>query len=186
MGALAFWQEESSMLAHYLRLIAFAFGLLIGVQVPGFVDQYVKRVSAHQIEVSRNFVGFQETANQYFGGNVEALIAHHAASEDAPFRDEARTIQAMYQRLKDFNAELAALQGPLLKQIFHVALRPNREIFSETRVAYSYTVPLNLPAIATGIILAVVLAALVEALLVGAVRLLRPRRQRFTITQPPH
>jgi len=165
------------MLANYLRLIAFAFGLLIGVQVPGFVDQYVKRVSAHQIEVSRNFAGFQDTANQYFGGNVEALIAHHAASDDPPFRDEGHTIQAMYQRLKDFTAELAALQGSLIRQIFHVALRPNREIFSETRTEYSYTVPLNLPAIATGIIIAVVLAALVEALLLGLLRLLRPRRR---------
>jgi hypothetical protein len=173
------------MLANYLRLIAFAFGLLIGVQVPGFVDQYVKRVSAHQIEVSRNFAGFQETANQYFGGNVEALIAHHAASEDAPFRDEARTIQGMYVRLKEFTAELAALQGPLIKQIFHVALRPNREIFGETRAEYSYTVPLSLPAIATGIILAVALAALIEALLVGALRLLRPRRHAFPLTHPP-
>src|SRR5580698_10209304 len=99
------------MIANYLRLIAFAFGLLIGIQAPGFVDQYVKRVSAHQIEVARNFSGFQETANQYFGGDVESLIAHHSASEDAPFRDEARTIQSMYQRLQASTAELAALQG---------------------------------------------------------------------------
>jgi len=171
------------MLANYLRLIAFAFGLLIGVQVPGFVDQYVKRVSAHQIEVSRNFAGFQQTADQYFGGDVEALIAHHAASADAPFRDEARTIEAMFRRLKEFAAELAALQGPLIKQIFHVAFRPNREIFGETRAAYSYTVPLNLPAIATGIIIAVLLAAVVETLLTGVLRLLRPRRPRSALTQ---
>lgn len=170
------------MLANYFRLIAFAFGLLIGVQLPGFVDQYAKRVSAHQIEVSRNFAGFQDTANQYFSGNVDALIAHHQASADAPFQDEAKTIQAMYQRLKEFSAELAALQGPLIKQIFHVALRPNREIFGETRAAYSYTVPLNLPAIETGIIVAVVLAALVEALLIGILRLLRPRRDRFALS----
>jgi hypothetical protein len=164
------------MLANYLRLIAFAFGLLIGVQVPGFVDQYAKRVSAHQIEVARNFAGFQETANQYFGGNVEALIAHHTVSDDAPFRDEAKTIQAMYLRLKLFTDELAALQGPLIKQIFHVALRPNREIFGETRADYSYTVPLNLPAIESGILLGVVLAAVFEALLMAVVRMLWPRR----------
>src|SRR5580658_4213512 len=149
------------MFANYLRLIAFAFGLLIGIQVPGFVDQYVKRVSAHQIEVSRNFAGFQDTANQYFGGNVEALIAHHNESADAPFRDEAKTIQAMYERLKDFTAELDALRGPLIKQVIHIVFRPNREILGETRAEYSYTVPLNLPAIATGIIIGVVLAALV-------------------------
>lgn len=169
------------MFANYLRLIAFAFGLLVGIQVPGFIDQYVKRVSAHQIEVSRNFAGFQETANQYFGGNVEALIAHHTESDDAPFKDEAKTIQAMYQRLKDFTAELAALQGPLIKQIFHVVFRPNREILGETRAEYSYTVPLNLSAIATGIIIGIVLAALLETLFVGIVHLVRPHRRRNTL-----
>lgn len=173
------------MLAHYLRLITFAFGLLIGIQVPGFVDQYAKRVSAHQLEISQDFAGFQETANQYYGGDVEALISHHAASADAPFRDEAKTIQAMYQRLKDLTAELAALRGPLIKQIFHVALRPNREIFAETRSAYSYTVPLNLPAIESGIINAVLLAALVEALLAAITHLLRPRHHRFPLTHTP-
>jgi hypothetical protein len=35
------------MVAGYVRLIVFAFGLLVGVQVPSFVDQYAKRVSAH-------------------------------------------------------------------------------------------------------------------------------------------
>jgi len=61
------------MLTGYLRLIVFAIGLLVGVQVPGFVDQYVKRVSAHQIEAAKNFSGFQDTANRNFGGDVEAF-----------------------------------------------------------------------------------------------------------------
>ena len=46
------------MLRAYLRLVVFALGLLVGVQVPGFVDQYAKRVSAHYIEASKNFAGF--------------------------------------------------------------------------------------------------------------------------------
>ncbi|MGY2498465.1 DUF2937 family protein, partial [Klebsiella pneumoniae] len=38
------------MLRSYLRLTLFAFGLLLGVQVPGFVDDYAKRVEAHRLE----------------------------------------------------------------------------------------------------------------------------------------
>ena len=166
------------MLANYLRLVVFALGLLIGVQVPGFVDQYAKRVSAHQIEVARNFAGFQETADRYYGGSVEALIAHHVASADPAFNDEARSIRAMYQRLTALTAELAALQGPLIARIVHVALRPNPEILAETRAAYSYTVPLSPPAVVSGITIGAVLAMLVEALLLGVARLLRPRRTR--------
>lgn len=37
------------MLLSYLRLVLFAIGLLVGVQVPGFINDYAKRVEAHQI-----------------------------------------------------------------------------------------------------------------------------------------
>lgn len=166
------------MFANYLRLIVFSVGLLIGVQVPGFMDQYTKRVSAHHSEVARNFAGFQETANRYFGGSVEALIAHHVASTDQAFRDEARSIREMYERLTALTAELAALRGSLIKQLIHVAFRGNREILDETWSAYSYTVPLSPPAVVSGVTSGAVLAMLVEGLLVGLVRLVYPRRAR--------
>jgi DUF2937 family protein len=164
------------MFVGYLRLILFAVGLLAGVQAPGFIDQYAKRVSAHQIEVATDFRGFQQTADRYFGGSVEALIAHHAASQDPPFQQEGRAIQAMYDRLNALTAELAALRGPLIAQIVHVALRPNREILAETRAAYSYTVPLSPAAILCGVVAGALLALCVEALYRGLWRLLRPAR----------
>lgn len=34
----------------YLRLVLFTLGLLIGVQVPGFINDYANRVQAHLIE----------------------------------------------------------------------------------------------------------------------------------------
>ena len=166
------------MVANYLRLIAFALGLLVGVQVPAFVDQYAKRVSAHQIEVTRNFAGFQETANRYFDGSVEALIAHHETSADPAFKDEGRSIRQMYERLKLLTAELAAMRGPLVKQVFHVIFAANRELLGETRAEYSYTVPLNPAAMLSGVVTGALLALVVEALLAGGTRLLRPRRQR--------
>ena len=172
------------MLAGYVRLIVFAIGLLVGVQAPGFVDQYAKRVSAHQIEVAGNFKGFQDAADQYFGGSVEALIAHHAASTDPVFQDEAKTIREMYGRLLALNAELAALRGPLIAQIMHVIFHPNREIFDETRSAYTYTVPLNSSGIISGVTLGACLAILIESSMLGVVRLVRPRRTRRPIAPP--
>jgi hypothetical protein len=153
------------MLSQYLRLVVFAFGLLVGLQLPGFVDQYAKRVSAHQIEAVRALSGFQETANTYFAGSIDALITHHAASPDPAFQDEAKGIRKLFDRVTLLNAELAALQGSLLGRIIHVALRPNAEMFAETRVAYSYTVPLDPPAIGSGIIIGALLALAVDAVL---------------------
>ncbi len=169
------------MFAGYLRLIVFSVGLLIGVQVPGFVDQYVKRVSAHQIEAVRNFSGFQQTANQYFGGDVQALIAHHEASTDPAFKNEAQSIRDLYGRLTALSAELAALQAPLLRQIVHVLFHPDVQILSETRAEYSYTVPLSPRAIVCGVLIGAVLALLAEALLLAAMTPFRPRRTRVRI-----
>jgi hypothetical protein len=164
------------MFANYLRLIVFSLGLLVGVQVPGFVDQYAKRVSAHHSEVAKNVAGFQETADRYFSGSLEALIAHHVASADRAFRDEAGSIRQMYDRLTALTAELAALRGPLIKQIVHVAFHPNREILDETRSEYTYTVTLRPAAVVSGLTTGAVLAVVVEALFLGLVHLLRPRR----------
>jgi len=171
------------MLRAYLRLAVFALGLLAGVQVPGFVDQYAKRVDAHYIEASRDFAGFQRTADQYFAGSVEALLAHHRASNDAVFRDEAKTIASLYARLQMLAAELQALSGGVLARIAHVALKPNHELLDETLAAYSYTVPLNLAAILCGVSVGLLFALLVESLALGlaaliaglAARALRPR-----------
>lgn len=164
------------MIASYLRLIVFAYGLLIGVQIPAFVDQYAKRVSAHYIEVVADFKGFQDTANQYFGGNIEALINHHASSGDPAFRSEANSIRTVRDRLVALRAELDALHGSLVRQILHVVFQPNRAILEETRVEYTYTVPLNPAAIVTGVTIATGLALVVELVLVGGLWLLRPRR----------
>ena len=84
------------MLRGYLRLVVFALGLLVGVQGPAFVDQYAKRVSAHYLEVKRDFAGFQQAADQYFNGDVSALVAHHLQSPDVVFRGEAKTIGELF------------------------------------------------------------------------------------------
>ena len=166
------------MLANYLRLMVFAFGLLAGIQVPGFVDQYAKRVSAHEIEAVRALSGFQETANKYFDGSLEALITHHATSTDSAFQSEAKNIQQLYDRARALKVELAALSGSLLGRILHVAFRPDREILGETRTEYSYTVPLDPPAIVSGILIGALLAMLVDALVGLIAFTFGPPRQR--------
>jgi Protein of unknown function (DUF2937) len=158
------------MLRAYLRLVLFAVGLLAGVQVPGFIDQYAKRVSAHYIEVTQNFAGFQSTADQYFAGSIDALIAHHEASRDTVFKDEAKPIRAMYARLQSLAVELEAMNRSIFSRIMHVAFRPDKEILNETLAAYSYTVPLNQNAILSGVTAGLLLALAVESVLVGMLR----------------
>lgn len=176
------------MLRGYLRLVVFAFALLAGVQVPGFLDQYQKRVSAHYAEAVRSFSGFQHTADQYFGGSVDALIAHHAASADPIFHDESRTIAALSARLKALQTELAAMTGSLLRRLLHVVFAADQELLQETVAAYSYTVPLNADAIVCGVVAGFASSLLIESILVGGFRLSRRQLLRMTSTRTaaPH
>jgi hypothetical protein len=159
-----------TVLRAYLRLALFAVGLLAGIQVPGFADQYAKRVSAHYIEVTKNFAGFEHTADQYFGGSIDALLAHHESSTDSVFKDEAKSIRAMYARLQSLTLELAAMNQSMLSRILHVAFRPDKEILNETLSAYSYTVPLSPDAILCGVGTGLLLALAIELILVGLTR----------------
>jgi hypothetical protein len=161
------------MLRAYLRLVLFALGLLVGVQAPGFLDQYSKRVSAHYSEATKDFAGFQRSADQYFGGSVAALIAHHEASQDSVFKGEAKSIATIYARLKRLSGELEAMSRSLPSRIVHVVFYPDKEILDETVAAYSYTVPLNEEAILCGLLVALLLASLVECFLLGIVSLAR-------------
>ncbi len=168
------------MLRHYLRLVVFTVALLLGVQAPGFVDQYAKRVSAHYLEVKHNFAGFQQAADQYFNGNVEALVAHHLASPDPVFKGEAKTIGALFARIKTLAAELDAMSGSSISRLIHVIVHPNREILQETSAAYSYTVPLSPDAILYGVSVGLVVALAIELVLAGLLSLIWRRRWRPT------
>ncbi|HEV2700829.1 MAG TPA: DUF2937 family protein [Steroidobacteraceae bacterium] len=168
------------MLRGYLRLVVFALGLLVGVQGPAFVDQYAKRVSAHYLEVKQNFAGFQQAADQYFNGDVNALVTHHLQSPDKVFRGEAKTIGDLFERIRSLSAEMAALNGSTLARLIHIIVNPNHEILQETIAAYSYTVPLSPEAISYGVITGLILALAAELILAGFAGLCWHQWQRLT------
>ena len=173
------------MFRGYLRLVVFALGLLVGVQGPAFVDQYTKRVSAHYLEVKQNFAGFQQAADQYFNGDVNALVTHHLQSPDKVFRGEAKTIGDLFDRIKALAAEMDALKGSTFARLIHIIVNPNREILQETSVAYSYTVPLSPDAIVYGVSAGLVVALAIEFVLAGLLSLIWRRRWRPSSSRKP-
>jgi F0F1-type ATP synthase assembly protein I len=160
-------ERHVGILRAYARLILFTAGVLVGVQVPSFVDQYFKRVSAHQLEALTNFRGYERTAADHFQGDVHALLGHYQGSADPVFRADARNIEAIFSRIGRYTEELETLNSPLVHRIVHVVLFSDREIVRETMNEYSYTVPLNQGAILCGLVLGLFAAVLFETLLLG-------------------
>ena len=172
----------SAIYRYFLILIA-CISILLGIQIPGFVDQYEKRLDAHFIEVKNNLRGFQEIADRFHGGSLEALIKKHEQSEDKTFNGEAKPIRNMYERYLRFKDEKTALETHLAGKVAYIVAHKDQEILDETRSSYSYTIPLNKSAVYSGFlsVIAVVLALeLLKMIFLGLLRLSRPNaRRRF-------
>jgi hypothetical protein len=152
------------MLRSYLRLALFACGLLLGVQVPGFVDDYGKRVEAHRLESQQSLKGFQDTARRFFKGDLDALVAHYRVSDDAVMRSDAQSVAHLVQRAALLEREWQAMQGPWYARAWHLATAADGELFEETLDAYRYQVLLTPEAMLWGVSCALLLAWLAESL----------------------
>ena len=131
------------MIYRYLAIVVALAATLAGLQVPGFIQQYEQRAEAHLAEVSANLSGFQKIADRRHGGSIEALIAHHARSTDATFRDEAEVIGSMIDRRNTFQKQVAGLSGSLSGQVAFLAGQADRELVSETIDGYRWVITLD-------------------------------------------
>ena len=154
-----------SVIYRYLMIIVACVSLLIGLQVPSFVDQYHKRVDAHLREVIVNLQPFVEIATKYFDGDMEKLLALHRNSEAQPFKEEGKAIEQMLQRKAHFEAELTALNTDLPHRALHVLMHSDQQLREEALAQYSYTVPLDIPALSFGAGAAIAVLLIVELLL---------------------
>lgn len=105
------------LLSRLFLLLSASGALLLGIQLPGFVDQYEKRVDAHFLEVSSNLKPFQDIADRFHGGSMKALIEKHEQSTDPTFHAEGAAIRKMHDRLLRFQNEKFQLQASLPNQL---------------------------------------------------------------------
>jgi hypothetical protein len=174
----------TAILYRYLMIIVACISLLLGLQIPNFVDQYQKRVDAHLREVTVNLQPFQDIAIKYFDGDMNKLIELHRASSEKPFQEEGLAIEKMLARKLRFEADLAALNTSLPLKALHVLLRGDKEIRDEALAQYSYAVPLNQDALVFGACVAITILLLVE-LLFALVRVARKKPSRPANTSTP-
>lgn len=173
----------AAVLYRYLMIVVACISLLIGLQVPNFVDQYQKRVDAHLREVNINLQPYQEIANKYFNGDMNKLIELHRNSGVKPFQEEGLAIANMIARKQRFGADMASLQTSLPLKALHILLHGDREILDEALGQYSYAVPLNQDALTFGACSALAALLLVELLLALA-RLIFRRLSHSTSSLP--
>jgi hypothetical protein len=173
-----------SILYRYLIVIVACVSLLIGLQIPNFVDQYQKRVDAHLREVTVNLQPFQDIADKYFGGDIAKLIDLNLKSDAKPLQGEGLAIEEMVKRKLRFETDMAALQTSLPMKALHILLHGDRDMLDEALSQYSYAVPLNQDALMFGAGISIsilILAELLFALLrLASARIIPILRRKFS------
>ena len=154
------------MLRSYLRLVLFTAGLLIGVQIPGFISDYTKRVEAHMLEAQQSLRGYNETALRFFNGDVQALIQHYRTSDDPVFRTDADNISNLLTRNQTLDREWLALQGPWYSRAWHVLTAADTAIRNETWNGYTWQVLLSPEVIGWGLLCALLFSLVIESIVV--------------------
>lgn len=165
------------MLRSYLRLTLFALGLLVGVQVPGFIEAYANHVEARRLESQQALVGFQETAGRFFQGDLNALVEHYRTSEDPVIQSDARSVAGLVERSRLLDREWRIMQGPWFARAWHVWIGADEQIREQVWRSYDFQILLGPDAIGWGLACALLLAWLVESIYLLLRQALFPQRR---------
>ena len=165
-------------LLEYLRLVLFVGGVLVGIQVPGYVDQYGKRLESHMLESKISLTGFQRDADKYFSGDVQKLIKHYQTNGDEVVKDGGRSINNLYQRNQLLVQAWERFNASNFSPYVQSFVRPMKDISAETWASYSFSIILDIGAILWGLSIGLALSMMVE-LVLGGLKLIfiRPVRR---------
>lgn len=167
----------------YLRMMLFALGLLAGVQIPGLIDLYYQRLDARLQQASLSLAPFQETADQHFDDDLTALVNHYRTNPDPVFAKDAASLQLLVSQRQTLQQESIYKHHPWYRQLSHLLLSAEPQLWQDTLQNYSYVVPLKQAAIVCGMT-AGLLAALLGDLLLSLVLLPFRRQQPRTRYAP--
>lgn len=152
-------------LMDYVRLILFVCGVLLGVQVPAFVDQYGQQLQAHTTEAKLSLSVFQRDADRFFDGDIHQLINHYRHNPDTVINAGGDNIETLYQRYQLLQGALQRFNQTPYSGFQQVMLEPLADIRSQVWQQFSHTIMLDGRAITIGLSLGLLFALLCEVLL---------------------
>ncbi|HET8816702.1 MAG TPA: DUF2937 family protein [Pseudidiomarina sp.] len=164
------------MLYRYFLIIVACIALLIGVQVPNFVTQYEQRLDAQWTEAMVYYNQYQAIADQYFEGDMNALLQHHEQSSDEVFRAESEPLSTLLERVRNYEYQRRQLDTTMWGKLWFLAHSADHKLVDGTWRNYSFTVPLTQTALILGIIFMLVVVVVVDGCCSGCRHWLRRRR----------
>lgn len=135
----------------YVKLAVFVVGVLVGIQIPGFVDQYGKNLDARVSESSKSVAQFQDDADKFFDGDMDRLSGHYKKTRDPVIVSGGSSITALVTRNERLRLAQQDFQQSTFGAYVHVLINPVHEVRQDVWGKYTYEVVLNVSAIAVGV-----------------------------------
>ena len=165
----------------YIRLAALMFGMLVGVQIPSFVEQYGKSLESRYLESQQSIAGFQEDAKRYFSGDLDKLIAHYASQDDPVIQSGGYSIRDVMNRREKLQGSVKRFNETWISPYFETFVNPHYEIREAVWASYTHTIVLKEEAIVFAVcsgLLGVSLIDFVFGLLGVGGRMLMPGQKK--------
>lgn len=150
------------MIYRYLFVIWACAAMVIGMQAPNFLSQFTQRLQAQFDEVSINLQGYQAIADEYFAGDLTALVEHYRANPDRIVVDSAAPLAQMVARQQRFAVQLQGLQTHYVGQLWFLLTQADQEIRAATWEHYTSAIPLSQRALVTGLLSALISLILID------------------------
>ena len=141
------------MIRGLIYIMVFGIGFFAGGLFPSFSSQYHQRLQAQYDQVNIDLAPFQEIANRFHNGSMDALVQHHLNSTDPTFHAEGEAIQMMIDSQLRLAESQALADAPYVDQVRYfytnadpAILRATWESFtpalitSENAVTFSLTI----------------------------------------------
>lgn len=167
-----------SIFRHYLTLVLFAAGLLLGLQAPNFVDQYETKIDEHLADSRAQLVGYFRTADHFGEGDIQGSMPQQTRSGNETEISDRQSIRKRYERLQRLELEKDALRSPLVGKVLHIILFAESVVLGETIREYSASVPLTAPAIFSGLLGGLVVCIIFELVYGAAMMVLKRLQER--------
>jgi hypothetical protein len=154
-----------NLLYRYLIVIVACISLLIGLQIPNFVNQYEKRVDAHLRKASADLQPFLDIAKKSFRGNLDILIEQHRVSDVRVFQEEGIAIENFVQQEMRFEADMGALKTNLPMKMLNIIFHGDHEVVDEVLAQYNYSAPMNEEALVFSSCITIAILFMIELLI---------------------
>lgn len=145
-----------SVIGNLIDRCLFTLLFICGVQLPAFIQHYFQRVYGHYNEAKLQLSHYQAVADIHFQGDLSKLVESFKQNPEQAVVHSADIIEQLIVRVDYLSQQIAGLkQENYLEQIKFIVQRIDVEIAQQTIKQFTLNIPLNVEALSTGLIIAI-------------------------------